>query len=179
MKKETIRITLHLEKELWDKMVFNYGEDHYVPVTHREFSVKGMITIRHAQLIHQRKAYGHSGFWIDPERALAQRHVCYRSKNIQVDASLRKVFVQEDEVQLRPSDFDLLIHFMENPHRVILRRSLIDMLESRHRHEIQDNTLSVHIQRIRKAIKNKAILRTISMVGYEWTEDVIVDKQAL
>jgi two-component system phosphate regulon response regulator PhoB len=71
-------------------------------------------------------------------------------------------------VQLGPTEFRLLRHFLEHPGRVFSRERLLDAVWG-HDSYIEPRTVDVHIRRLRKAINtgNKSdIIRTVRSAGY-------------
>ncbi|MBC2668782.1 winged-helix domain-containing protein [Novosphingobium piscinae] len=71
-------------------------------------------------------------------------------------------------VPLRPNEFRLLVHFMENPDQVFTRLSLIDRL-GKDSGLIDERTVDVWIGRLRRALRAHGVpdpLRTVRSLGY-------------
>jgi two-component system phosphate regulon response regulator PhoB len=71
-------------------------------------------------------------------------------------------------VQLGPTEYRLLRHFMENPGRVFSRERLLDAVWS-HDEEIDTRTVDVHVRRLRKALNagdRPDVIRTVRSAGY-------------
>lgn len=69
---------------------------------------------------------------------------------------------------LRPNEFRLLIHFVENPDQVFSRTSLIHIL-GKDSETIDDRTVDVWIGRLRRSLKAHGVpdpLRTVRSIGY-------------
>jgi two-component system phosphate regulon response regulator PhoB len=69
---------------------------------------------------------------------------------------------------LGPTEFRLLRHFMEHPHRVFSRERLLDSVWGRDS-DIEPRTVDVHIRRLRKAINVGNVpdlIRTVRSAGY-------------
>ncbi len=75
---------------------------------------------------------------------------------------------QGNSFPLRPNEFRLLIHFIENPDQVFSRSSLIQTL-GKDSNTIDDRTVDVWIGRLRRSLKSHGVpdpLRTVRSMGY-------------
>lgn len=73
-----------------------------------------------------------------------------------------------DTVNLGPTEFRLLRHFMEHPGRVFSRERLLNAVWGQDS-DIEVRTVDVHIRRLRKAINagdKVDIIRTVRLAGY-------------
>ena len=71
-------------------------------------------------------------------------------------------------MQLGPTEFRLLRHFMEHPGRVFSRDRLLDAVWG-HDPDIDARTVDVHIRRLRKALNEGGhadMIRTVRSAGY-------------
>jgi two-component system phosphate regulon response regulator PhoB len=71
-------------------------------------------------------------------------------------------------LQLGPTEFRLLRHFLEHPGRVFSREQLLDSVWGRDVY-IELRTVDVHIRRLRKAINGDGLpdlVRTVRSAGY-------------
>ncbi len=78
-----------------------------------------------------------------------------------------------ETINLGPTEFRLLRHFMEHPGRVFSRERLLDAVWGQDS-DIEVRTVDVHIRRLRKAINegDKAdIIRTVRSAGYALDAD--------
>ena len=104
--------------------------------------------------------------------ALASERLSYA--DIEMDLVGHKVKRGNDPVQLGPTEFRLLRHFMEHPGRVFSRERLLDSVWGQDS-DIEPRTVDVHIRRLRKAINTEGkadIIRTVRSAGYALdTED--------
>jgi two-component system phosphate regulon response regulator PhoB len=85
-----------------------------------------------------------------------------------VDLVAHRVFWCKRPIELTPTPFLLLTHFIEHPNQVFTRRSLIALL-NKEEHEIDERTVDVWIGRLRRELKKHGApdpLRTIRSVGY-------------
>ena len=98
--------------------------------------------------------------------ALAGATLAY--KDVEVDVATYKVRRAGAALQLGPTEFRLLRHFLENPGRVFSRERLVDSVWGRDS-EIDLRTVDVHIRRLRKALNangGRDLIRTVRSAGY-------------
>jgi two-component system phosphate regulon response regulator PhoB len=98
--------------------------------------------------------------------ALAGEQLQYA--DIEMDIVSHKVKRGGDTIQLGPTEFRLLKHFLEHPGRVFSRERLLDSVWG-HDSYIEPRTVDVHIRRLRKAINvsgKSDIIRTVRSAGY-------------
>ena len=93
---------------------------------------------------------------------------------IVMDTSAHKVVRDGVQVQLGPTEFRLLRHFLEHPGRVFSRDQLLDAVWGRDVY-VEQRTVDVHIRRLRKAINGDDLpdlIRTVRSAGYALDSDV-------
>jgi two-component system phosphate regulon response regulator PhoB len=98
--------------------------------------------------------------------ALAGEQLSY--SDIEMDVQAHCVRRSGKPVQLGPTEFRLLRHFMEHPGRVFSRERLLDAVWP-HDPDIDARTVDVHIRRLRKAINEGGhpdLIRTVRSAGY-------------
>jgi two-component system, OmpR family, phosphate regulon response regulator PhoB len=98
--------------------------------------------------------------------ALAGEQLSYA--DIEMDVQAHRVRRSAKPVQLGPTEFRLLRHFMEHPGRVFSRERLLDAVWP-HDPDIDARTVDVHIRRLRKAINeggHSDLIRTVRSAGY-------------
>ena len=98
--------------------------------------------------------------------ALAGEQLSY--SDIEMDVQAHRVRRSGKPVQLGPTEFRLLRHFMEHPGRVFSRERLLDAVWP-HDPDIDARTVDVHIRRLRKAINeggHSDLIRTVRSAGY-------------
>ena len=100
------------------------------------------------------------------ERLLPDR-ISYR--NIRMDLSRRRAFLDEKELALSTREFDLMVYLIRNKNRAVTRESLLMLWEQEDR-SVNDNTLSVYMSKLRQKLKLD-FLRTIKNVGYRLDEE--------
>ncbi len=87
---------------------------------------------------------------------------------IVMDLAAHRVHVAGQAVELGPTEFRLLRHFLESPGRVYSRGQILDAVWGRDIH-VEERTVDVHIGRLRKALRAAAgidPIRTIRGAGY-------------
>ena len=92
---------------------------------------------------------------------------------ISMDTSAHKVTRDGVAVQLGPTEFRLLRHFLEHPGRVFSREQLLDAVWGRDVY-VEQRTVDVHIRRLRKAINGDDLpdlIRTVRSAGYALDSD--------
>jgi len=103
--------------------------------------------------------------------ALAGEQLSYA--DLEMDLVGHKVRRAGAALQLGPTEFRLLRHFLEHPGRVFSRERLLDAVWG-HDTDIELRTVDVHIRRLRKAINaggRADIIRTVRSAGYALDAD--------
>ena len=91
-----------------------------------------------------------------------------RAGDIVLDRVAHRVTRREREVRLGPTEFKLLVFFMENSGRVLSRQQLLDGVWGRDAF-IDGRTVDVHVGRLRKALirgSDSDPIRTVRGAGY-------------
>ena len=84
---------------------------------------------------------------------------------IEMDVVAHRVKRGESAVSLGPTEYRLLRHFLENPEKVFSRRQLLDTVWP-HNDDIDLRTVDVHIRRLRMALGEPDLIRTVRSAGY-------------
>jgi DNA-binding response OmpR family regulator len=108
-----------------------------------------------------------------------KKHIKSRCKvrlgNITIDSETRSVTVRGDSVELTAKEFDLLLHFVNNPSRVFRRAELLDSVWG-YGHDGYEHTVNSHINRLRAKIEtdpaHPEFIVTVWGVGYKMNESV-------
>lgn len=93
------------------------------------------------------------------------------SGDIKVNKASYQVFKNEQEIILTAIGYQILLLLISSQGRVITRDHLLEFIESKTGNFIEDNTLSVHIKRVREKIgvyNGQAYIETIRGIGYRW-----------
>jgi len=84
-----------------------------------------------------------------------------------------KVIRSGHNIDLGPTEFRLLKHFMKSPQRVFTREQLLDSVWGRDIY-VEYRTVDVHIRRLRKALNIAGlpnVIRTVRSTGYSLDQD--------
>lgn len=88
--------------------------------------------------------------------------------DLEMDTVGHRVRRGGEAINLGPTEFRLLKHFLEHPGHVFSRERLLDSVWG-HDSDIESRTVDVHIRRLRKAINvggREDIIRTVRSAGY-------------
>jgi two-component system phosphate regulon response regulator PhoB len=95
--------------------------------------------------------------------ALAAERLDYGG--VEMDLAAHRVRRSGHSVALGPTEYRLLRHFLENPGRVFSRQQLLDTVWP-HSEDIELRTVDVHVRRLRLALGEPDIVRTVRSAGY-------------
>ncbi|HEX8193431.1 MAG TPA: phosphate regulon transcriptional regulator PhoB [Allosphingosinicella sp.] len=98
--------------------------------------------------------------------ALASQTLSY--SDLELDTVSHKVRRGGVPVALGPTEYRLLVHFLQHPGRVFSREKLLDSVWP-HDSDIELRTVDVHIRRLRKALNEgdrPDLIRTVRAAGY-------------
>jgi len=103
-----------------------------------------------------------------------KKHMKARHKvrlgSITIDSETRSARVHGDKVELTAKEFDLLLHFANNPSRVFRRAELLDTVWG-YGHDGYEHTVNSHINRLRAKIEtdpaHPEFIVTVWGVGYK------------
>jgi DNA-binding response OmpR family regulator len=84
-----------------------------------------------------------------------------------IDRAARRVLVGDDEVDLTPKEFDLLVYLAEAPGTVRRREDLINEVWDEHWWG-PTKTLDVHIATLRRKLAGLEVITTLRGVGYRF-----------
>jgi DNA-binding response OmpR family regulator len=108
------------------------------------------------------------------EQARGTQHPLCFADLLSVDPRSREVLVRGQSVALTHKEFDLLLHFAQNPGRVYTRSQLLDAVWG-YSHEGYEHAVNCHINRLRAKIeRNPAkpqLLQTVWGVGYKFAPE--------
>ena len=86
-------------------------------------------------------------------------------KDIKIDLNQSKVSFKSKLIELTPLEYEILLLFIKNPHRVYTRSQLLEMFWEDRDKFVNDNTLTSTIKRIREKL-DKEIITTVRGIGY-------------
>lgn len=98
------------------------------------------------------------------------------SGDLKIDQLQAKVFLRDEEIALTPSEYKLLLLYMNNSMRVITRMAALENLWDVEGDFINDSSISVYIRRLREKIEvdpsKPEYLKTARGIGYIWSVEV-------
>lgn len=89
---------------------------------------------------------------------------------LEVDLLAHRVRRNGVPIELGPTEYRLLRHFIENPSQVFSRQQLLEAVWT-HSDDIELRTVDVHIRRLRLALGDPDIIRTVRAFGYAMPAD--------
>jgi len=95
--------------------------------------------------------------------------------NLIIDKPSRKITLNNQDISLRPREYDLLLHMASNPGRVFTRDQLLQQVWG-YEYTGDTRTIDVHVRWLRRKIEkdpsNPILLQTIRGVGYRFHSGV-------
>ena len=91
-------------------------------------------------------------------------------EDIKINIGTHKIFRNNKEIKLGPTEFNLLRFFMENISRVFSRQQLLNHVW-KHDALVEPRTVDVHVRRLRKSLNagnQKDYIRTVRSTGYSF-----------
>jgi two-component system phosphate regulon response regulator PhoB len=91
---------------------------------------------------------------------------------LEIDIKSHRLLIDDEEVNLGPTEFRLLHFFMKNPDRAYSRGQLIDQVWGDMVY-IEERTVDVHVLRLRKVLGlsgNGSLIETVRSVGYRFAK---------
>ena len=88
--------------------------------------------------------------------------------DLKLDRIEKRVFRDNNEIQLGPTEFRLLEFFLTNPKRVYSRDQILESVWPNNVN-VESRTIDVHIRRLRQSINlkdKKELIRTVRSSGY-------------
>ena len=86
-------------------------------------------------------------------------------KDIKIDLDKKLLYYKEKEVEVSALEYEIILLFIKNPHRVYTRSQLLEMFWEDRDKFVRDNTLTSTIKRIREKLDRK-IITTVRGIGY-------------
>ena len=86
-------------------------------------------------------------------------------KDIKIDLNQSKVYFKGNLVDLTSLEYEILVLFIKNPHRVYTRNQLLELFWEDRDKFVNDNTLTSTIKRIREKL-DREVITTVRGIGY-------------
>jgi two-component system alkaline phosphatase synthesis response regulator PhoP len=152
-------ILLTAKSEETDKIIgLSVGADDYVtkPFSPRELVARIKAALRRSQ----------SGTGAGESTVLAFRH-------LRMDTGSRRVWMDEDPVELTAIEFDLLRVLAENHGMVLSREQLLEKVWG-YDYFGEMRVVDVHVGHIRQKLGDEDLISTIRGVGYRFEDEVLL-----
>jgi len=145
-----------------DRVVgFEIGADDYVA---KPFSVRELMLRIDARLrSRQRISDARSGQVARVEDAVSR---FFQLRNLRIDESAHRVFVDDDEVHVSALEMRILVYLFQSPGHMRTRRELLTEVWGYHP-DVESRTVDTHIKRLRDKLGAAAdLLQTVRGVGF-------------
>jgi two-component system phosphate regulon response regulator PhoB len=96
------------------------------------------------------------------------------AKGLILDMASHRVSVDENTLEIGPTEYRLLEFFMSHPERVYSRGQLLDRVWGSNVY-VEERTVDVHIRRLRKALEpfgHDTLIQTVRGAGYRFSKRV-------
>lgn len=93
--------------------------------------------------------------------------------DLKIDTKAYKVYKNDQELDLGIVTYYILLCLIKNHGMVITRTQLLEIIEQQTQHFVEDNTLSVHMKRLRTKLstyQGQPYIETLRGVGYRWMQ---------
>lgn len=148
-------IVVSAKSEETDQVVgFSLGADDYVT---KPFSVK--VLLQRIKALQRRSEL--------PVQEVAGELIVH--KQVKVDMARHRAFVQEEELDLTPTEFRLLECLLRSPGRAFSRQHLMDSAIGEGA-IVLERTIDVHIKTLRKKLGSMDMIETVRGLGYRFKE---------
>lgn len=90
---------------------------------------------------------------------------------IRLDTASHRVTVKGETIKLGPTEYKILLFFMEHPERVFSRTQMLDAVWG-HQVVVEERTIDVHMRRLRKALEPFGVeeyVQTVRGSGYRFS----------
>lgn len=104
------------------------------------------------------------------EKVLKRKIDChnYRDNKYDFDFEKMKFYSNDSLIELSKTEHKLLKILIANANRVVTRDILIDKIWSDASEYVDENALSVTVNRLRKKLNAEKIIQTVYGIGYKW-----------
>jgi len=149
--RNTPTIILSARGEEYDKLMgFDLGVDDYLT---KPFSPRELIARIKAILKRENKG-------ID----------IYEYKELKIDKKAHSVYIKNEEIELTPKEYELLLYFIENKSIALSREQLLGKIWGYDFYG-DDRTVDTHIKTLRSRLGDyRDLIRTVRGVGYKFEE---------
>ncbi len=162
-------IMLTAKSDIMDKVVgLEIGADDYItkPFVLREVIARVKSCLRRAQLISLSSINENNRGYCDNR---SDEMIICLTEQIKIYCERHEVFLGDNQIHLKPKEFELLITLAQNRGRVFSRDKLLECVWG-YDYAGESRTVDVHIQRLRKKLRYQngdTLIKTIFGTGYK------------
>lgn len=98
---------------------------------------------------------------------------------LKVDLKRHEVYLKNEMIRLSSIDFEILKMFIMHKNQVLTRRQLLEAIEQ-DEYYVEDNTLSVHVKRLRDKLgvyNGVSYIETVRGIGYRLNKEVLYENK--
>lgn len=143
-------------------LAFDYGADEYLMKPYNDLELKSRVRA----ILRRQKYY----LKIDVKNTEIQRGC------ISIDTLGRKVFINDELMNLTAKEFELFLMLISNPGKIFKREQLLEKVWG-YAYYGNLRTVDVHIRRIREKIE--AILPDAQMISTKWGQGYYFDEHSM
>ena len=114
---------------------------------------------------------------LDEHKKQKDRRKLFTYKNVEIDFSSRTVIKDGKYIDLTIKEFEILKMLFESPNRAFTRKQIYLVVWGKEYNEVVDNTINVHVRRLRDKIednpKDPDIVETVYKYGYRLGKPVV------
>ena len=92
--------------------------------------------------------------------------------SISLDQNRMQVFCDTEEINLSPSEYQLLLYLLQHKGKTVTREKLLENVWDIHGNYVTDNTLTVTMKRLREKLHQPNCLKTVRSIGYRMEDSV-------
>lgn len=92
--------------------------------------------------------------------------------SISLDQNRMQVFRDSEEINLSPSEYQLLLYLLQHKGKTVTREKLLENVWDIHGNYVTDNTLTVTMKRLREKLHQPNCLKTVRSIGYRMEDSI-------
>ena len=104
-------------------------------------------------------------------RRIEHNHDIIQTNDLSIDIRKYRVMKYNQEIVLSAIGYEILFLIVQNQGMVITRERMIEFIEEKTGNYIEDNTVSVHMKRLREKLgqyQQQEYIETVRGIGYRW-----------
>ena len=104
-------------------------------------------------------------------RRIEHNHDIIQTNDLSIDIRKYRVMKNNQEIVLCAIGYEILFLIVQNQGMVITRERMIEFIEEKTGNYIEDNTVSVHMKRLREKLgqyQQQEYIETVRGIGYRW-----------